>query len=125
MEEKRKAILEKAKKSKWLIIGVAGFIVLLVILRIVFNPAIHYSRGEKLFDAGKFASSAEHFLKAGDYKDASSKAKIATNAQDYAEGEAKFEAGYYSRARLNCGHRLPTAFFVSWKRSGATHPSAR
>lgn len=98
MEEKRKAILEKAKKSKWLIIGVAGFIVLLVILRIVFNPAIHYRRGEKLFDAGKFASSAEHFLKAGDYKDASSKAKIAANAQDYAEGEAKFEAGYYAEA---------------------------
>ena len=98
MEEKWKAIFEKAKKSKWLIISVAGFIVLLVTLRIIFNPAIQYSRGEKLFDAGKFSSSAEHFLKAGDYKDASSKAKIATNAQNYVDGEAYFEAEKYTEA---------------------------
>lgn len=98
MEKKWKVCFEKAKKSKWLIIGVAGFIVLLVILRIIFNSAIHYSRGEKLFDAGNFAASAEQFLKADGYKDASSKAKIATNAQSYAEGEVEFEAGNYGEA---------------------------
>ncbi len=98
MEEKEKAVSEKAKKSKWIIIGAAGLIVLLVVLRIVFNPAIHYGQGEKLFDAGEFAASAEHFLAADNYKDASSKAKIATAAQNYADGKANFEAGSYAEA---------------------------
>ena len=69
-----------------------------MVLRIVFNPAIHYSKGEKLFDSGKFSAAAEQFSAAGDYKDAASKAKRATAAQSYADGEAKFNAGDYTAA---------------------------
>lgn len=98
MGQTKSDIWEKVKKSKWWIIGGAGVILLAVVLRIVFNPAIHYSKGEKLFDSGKFSAAAEQFSAAGDYKDAASKAKRATAAQSYADGEAKFNAGDYTAA---------------------------
>lgn len=98
MGQTKRDIWEKVKKSKWWIIGAAGVILLAVVLRIVFNPAIHYSKGEKLFDSGKFSAAAEQFSAAGDYKDAASKAKRATAAQSYADGEAKFNAGDYTAA---------------------------
>ena len=98
MGQTKSDIWEKVKKSKWWIIGAAGVILLAVVLRIVFNPAIHYSKGEKLFDSGKFSAAAEQFSAAGDYKDAASKAKRATAAQSYADGEAKFNAGDYTAA---------------------------
>ena len=91
MGQTKSDIWEKVKKSKWWIIGAAGVILLAVVLRIVFNPAIHYSKGEKLFDSGKFSAAAEQFSAAGDYKDAASKAKRATAAQSYADGEAMLE----------------------------------
>ena len=84
MGQTKSDIWEKVKKSKWWIIGAAGVILLAVVLRIVFNPAIHYSKGEKLFDSGKFSAAAEQFSAAGDYKDAASKAKRATAALRHA-----------------------------------------
>lgn len=44
MGQTKSDIWEKVKKSKWWIIGGAGVILLAVVLRIVFNPAIHYSK---------------------------------------------------------------------------------
>ena len=82
MGQTKSDIWEKVKKSKWWIIGAVGVILLAVVLRIVFNPAIHYSKGEKLFDSGKFSAAAEQFSAAGDYKDAASKAKRATRSEE-------------------------------------------
>ena len=98
MDQTGSNIMEKVKKSKWLIVGVVGVILLAVVLRIVFNPAIHYSKGEKLFDSGEFTAAAEQFSAAGDYKDAVSKAKRATAAQNYADGDSAFNAGDYAAA---------------------------
>lgn len=98
MIETQKTTTKGAKKWIWAIIGIAGIIALVVALRIIFTPAIHYSQGKKSFDEGQYAVAAEQFLAAGDYKDAVSKAKIATFAQNYAEGEAHFASGNYAEA---------------------------
>lgn len=98
MGQGKSDIWEKVKKIKWWIIGAGGIIVLAIVLRITLNPTIHYNKGIKLFDSGEFSASAEQFLAAGNYKDALSKAKVATAAQNYTDGVAEFESGNYMEA---------------------------